>query len=97
MEEVYAVWVLHVSFLLPLPASLTQSASHIPPPPFPVWPAVNSSLPSSLKDYSEGHPLRSAIRTRGRETALIGPEIAKETRLDLEGGQGKVEWGVGEA
>lgn len=45
---------------------------------------------SSLWDYTEGHPLHSAIPKPGRGTALIGPEIAKETRLDLEG-QGKEE------
>lgn len=83
--QVYAVWGLSMCLFSCLYLPLSHSLPHTSPPSFPRWPAVNLSLPSSLKDYIEGHPLRSAIRKPGRGTALIGPEIAKETRLDLEG------------
>lgn len=51
----------------------------------PRWPTASLSSPSSLKDYTEGHPLRLAIWKLSRGAALIGPEIAEETRWDWVG------------
>lgn len=65
---------------------LSDSVPHTSPPLF-----VDDLLwmyPYPPLSGIEGLSLHSAIWKTGRGTALIGPEIAEETRMDLEG-QGK--------
>lgn len=71
-------------FVLLLVTSLKPSTSHILSL-YLQWPAVNLSSPSPGWDFTQGHSLHTSFQKLGIETGLIGPKIAKGTRLDIDG------------